>query len=54
LDNTKKELDWQITSNICGLKERPLENIVLWNVHLKLDGGVRAYKKEMSQEAQDY
>ena len=48
------ESDWQMTSNICGLKESPLENIVLRNVHLKLDGGVKEYKKEVPEDAQDY
>ena len=43
-----------MTSNICGLVESPLENIVLRNVHLKLDGGVKAYKREVPEEAQDY
>ena len=28
--------------------------IVLRNVHLKLDGGVQEYKKEVPEEAQDY
>ncbi len=41
--------DWQMTSNICGLKERPLENIVLRNIHLKLDGGVQEYSKEVPE-----
>ena len=49
-----RESDWQMTSNVCGLKESPLENIVLRNVHLKLDGGVKEYKKEVPEEAQDY
>ena len=49
-----RESDWQMTSNICGLKESPLENIVLQNVHLKLDGGVQEYNKEVPEEAQDY
>jgi hypothetical protein len=48
------ESDWQMTSNVCGLQESPLENIVLRNVHLKLDGGVQAYKSEVPEEAQDY
>ena len=43
-----------MTSNVCGLKESPLENITLKNVHLKLDGGVKEYKKEVPEEAQDY
>ncbi len=46
--------DWQITSNVCGLKESPLENIVLRNVKLTLDGGVKEYKREVPEEAQDY
>jgi hypothetical protein len=53
LGNTR-ESDWQMTSNVCGLKESLLENIVLRNVHLKLDGGVKGYKKEVPEEAQDY
>ncbi len=53
-ENNTAESDWQMTSNICGLKESPLENIVLRNVHLKLDGGVKEYKKEVPEEAQDY
>ena len=53
-DGTKETDEWQMTSNICGLKESPLENIVLRNVHLKLDGGVKEYKKEVPEEAQDY
>ena len=53
-DGTKETDDWQMTSNICGLKESPLENITLRNIHLKLDGGVREYKREVPEEAQDY
>ena len=48
------ENDWQMTSNVCGLKESLLENITLINVHLKLDGGVQAYTVEVPEEAQDY
>ena len=57
-DDTKsgnlRESDWQMTSNVCGLKESPLENITLKNVRLKLDGGVQSYKREVPEEAQDY
>ena len=49
-----KKNDWQMTSNVCGLKESPLENITLKNVHLKLDGGVKEYQCEVPEEAQDY
>lgn len=53
-DGTKETDDWQMTSNICGLKESPLENITLKNVHLKLEGGVKEYDREVPEEAQDY
>ena len=53
-DGKEKNPVWQMTSNVCGLKESPLENITLKNVHLKLDGGVQEYKKEVPEEAQDY
>ena len=53
-DGTKETDDWQMTSNICGLKESPLENITLRNVHLKLDGGVQEYNRNVPEEAQDY
>ena len=53
-DGTKETDDWQMTSNICGLPEIPLENITLRNVHLKLDGGVKEYNRNVPEEAQDY
>lgn len=56
-DNTSEQKvgnPWQLTSNICGLRESPLENIVLKNIHLKLDGGVKEYKKEVPEKGQDY
>ena len=39
--------DWQMTSNCCGLPERHLENITLRNIHMKLDGGVQNYDKNV-------
>ena len=48
------ESDWQMTSNICGLQESRLENVTLRNVHLKLDGGVKTYNRNVPEEAQDY
>ena len=49
-DGRKATDDWQMTSNMCGLKERPLENITLRNIHLKLDGGIKEYNKEVPEE----
>lgn len=57
-DDTKAgntaESDWQMTSNICGLPESHLENITLKNVHLKVDGGVKEYNRNVPEDAQDY
>ena len=57
-DDTKNgntaESDWQMTSNMCGLKGHPLENIALKNVHLKLDGGVQEYNRDVPENARDY
>ncbi|MBO7345309.1 MAG: right-handed parallel beta-helix repeat-containing protein [Clostridia bacterium] len=49
-----KDSDWQMTSNVCGLKESPIENVAIKNIHFKLDGGVKEYKKDVPEEAQDY
>ena len=43
-----------MTSNMCGLKGYPLENITLKNVHLKVDGGAKTYNKNVPEDAQDY
>lgn len=45
---------WQQTSNICGIKGNPVENIILRNVHLKVDGGVSEYSKEVPDDACGY
>ena len=49
-----EEIDWQMTSNVCGLAERHLENITLKNVYFKLDGGVKEYNRNVPEVAQDY
>ncbi len=48
------ESDWQMTSNICGLKESPLENITLRNIHLKLDGGAKEWEENVPEQPLDY
>lgn len=54
-DGTERTDEWQMTSNICGLKESPLENITLRNIYLKLDGGViNGFNKTVPEVAQDY
>ncbi len=51
--NTEKS-DWQMTSNVCGLKGYPIKNVTLKDVSLKLDGGVKRYKRKVPLSAQDY
>ena len=53
-DGSKPAEEWQMTSNVCGLKGYPLQNITLRNIHLKLDGGVNGYNQNVPEEAQDY
>ena len=45
---------WQFTSNVCGLKESPLENITFKNVNLELTGGVSDFESEVPENANDY
>jgi len=42
------------TPNVCGLKNRPLENITLKNVRFVLQGGVQEYSKEVPDDSEDY
>ena len=53
-DGNTAESAWQMTCNVCGLQGKPLKNIVLRNIHMRLDGGVESYSKEVPEEAQDY
>ncbi len=45
---------WQMSCNVCGLPERPIENITLRNVHMRLVGGVQEYRKDVPENAQAY
>ena len=49
-----RNLPWQLSSNICGLKSNPLKNITLRNVHFKVDGGVTEYEKTVPDTAPAY
>ena len=49
-----KEDCWQITSNICGIEESPLQNITLKNIRLLLDGGCKQDKIEINKNIADY
>lgn len=54
-DYTLTEKDcWQITSNICGLPESPLENITLKDVYLKMDGGCQEKEIKIDTTYRDY
>ena len=55
VDRGRTEKDpWQITSNICGLKESHLENITLKNVHLELDGAVQEFNPVVPEDPKVY
>lgn len=55
VDHGRTEKDpWQITSNICGLKESPLENITLKNVYLELDGAVQEFNPVVPEDPKPY
>ena len=43
-----------MTSNVCGLKESPLENILLKNINLKLYGGVKEFNGVVPTEPKEY
>ena len=45
---------WQLTCNICGLKNRPLKNITLRNVHLELVGGVQDFNPTVRELPREY
>lgn len=53
-DGTKSTEEWQMSCNVCGLKESPLQNIALKNVKLKLWGGIKEFNRRVPEEAQDY
>ena len=42
-----RDVDWQMTSNACGLPGIPLENITLRNIHLELDGGCQSFNPDV-------
>ncbi|MBE6647810.1 MAG: hypothetical protein E7611_09290 [Ruminococcaceae bacterium] len=44
----------QFTSNVCGLKGIPLENITLRNVNLTLEGGVNDFTPTVPDKAPEY
>lgn len=44
----------QLTSNVCGLRGMPLENITLRNVDLVLEGGVSEFETVVPDKAPEY
>ena len=50
----KREDGWQFSSNMCGMPDRPLKNITLKNVHLKVNGGVKEYPREIPEPTRPY
>ena len=54
LKSTGRNTPWQLSSNVCGLKEKSLKNITLRNVHFKVAGGVREFEKNVPDIAPEY
>jgi len=54
LKESGRNTPWQLSSNVCGLKDKPLENITLRNVHFKVWGGVTEYEKKVPDVAPEY
>lgn len=46
--------DWQMTSNVCGLKDKPLKNITLKNVALRLEGVTGEVSETVPDECLPY
>ena len=45
---------WQLSSNMCGLPERKIKNLTLRNIHLKVNGGVTEYERNVPDKAPEY
>ena len=52
--NMNKKSCWQMTSNICGLKENHLKNILLKNIEMVLDGGYQDIIKDALDDCGGY
>ena len=54
--NVDKTQPWQMTSNICGLSDKPLKNITLKNITLDLYGGAKKgqYEEEVFDDFDGY
>ena len=50
----KKKGKWQITPNVCGLKDHYIENISFKNIFFELNGGVKIFNKKVPLKAQKY
>ena len=53
-DGSERTEQWQITSNVCGLKGHNLKNISFSNINLKLYGAVDDFSETVPEKAQDY
>lgn len=49
-----QDTPWQFSNNMCGLPGKPIKNLTLRNVHLKVNGGVKEYSKEVPTECPPY
>lgn len=49
-----EQSDWQMTSNVCGLNGKPLKNITLKNVALRLEGVTNPVPETVPEECLPY
>lgn len=45
---------WQLSSNMCGLPGKPIKNLTLRNIHLRVNGGVTEYEKTVPDNVPAY
>lgn len=53
-DKIEPEGTWQITSNVCGLKDHNLDNIKFEHIYMELDGGVTEFNPIVPDIAPEY
>ncbi len=49
-----KDVYWQTTSNVMGLRDNPIKNLTLRNIEFKLQGGCKEYMKEVPHATAAY
>ncbi len=53
-EDNREGMIWQFTSNLCGLKDSPIENLTIKNIDFELDGGVETFNPDVPEEVKGY